>query len=167
MRKIMCSCFAALLLAGCGKKKEPKEYMRDAAEKLTGIKTEDIERIKHDLLQLKTLYEAGAFDGLKDVCAELDQRFNQRILTWYAEILLIEHTRGVDAAKEEIQRLKKTVELSAKEVRALDDIEGYYRDKGEMPPLASLCSCCSVATPFIWKVNTGMVPARPWESSLK
>jgi len=130
--------FTALLLVGCGERKEPKEYLQ-AAEKLTGVKVPDIEKIKKDFLELKAASERGydepqAMTGpsLKELCAEFDERYNQRILTWYANILFIEGTRGIDAAQDEIQRLKRTENLSAIEVKALKDIDGYFKEKGKI-----------------------------------
>jgi hypothetical protein len=123
-------CFAALFLVGCGEKKEPKEYLQ-AAEKLTGVKVPDIEKIKKDFLELKAASERD-YDELKELCAEFDKRYNQRILTWYANVLFIEGTRGIDAAQDEIQRLKRTENLSAIEVKALKDIDGYFKEKGKI-----------------------------------
>jgi hypothetical protein len=76
--------------------------------------------------------ERGEFDDLKQLSADLDKRYNQRILTWYANILFIEHTSGIENAEKEIHRLESTNGLSAIETRALNDIKAYFRDKGRV-----------------------------------
>lgn len=141
---MICISIAGLLLAGCGEKKNAKEYVQQAAEKYTSDMAKDIERIKYEFKNLKRTYEQADFAGLKEVCVGLDQRYDQRILSWYADILLIEHTQGTGAAREAIARLKGKEQLSRKEVRALDDIEGYFKDKGNRTTIGLLLSVYAV-----------------------
>jgi hypothetical protein len=131
VRGMICICLAVLLLAGCGEKKKTNKnlaFVKDATETLTGIKLDEVEQIRSDVIRLKESLERRDWEALKQACAELDKRYNQRILTWYAEVLLIEQTRGTDAAQEAVARLKAQDKLSEKEVRALGDIESYFMD---------------------------------------
>jgi hypothetical protein len=96
VRGTICICLAVLLLAGCGEKKETNKnlaFVKDATETLTGIKLDEVEQIRSDVIRLKESLERRDWEALKQACAELDKRYNQRILTWYAEVLFIEQTR--------------------------------------------------------------------------
>ena len=57
---------------------------------------------------------------------------------------MIEHSKGIDAAKNEIERLKTVPDLNEKETKALVDIENYYTGKGNISTIRLLASWYAV-----------------------
>jgi hypothetical protein len=110
-------------LAGC---KEAKKFVADTQE---GYQM--VEEFARHLHGIRVSLSTNDFAKAREIGVKADQLLRTRILSWCVQLLIVEETEGVDAAKASVDRLKTSEGITTNELAALREIETYFQQKGD------------------------------------
>ncbi|HEY1171251.1 MAG TPA: hypothetical protein VGH19_07795 [Verrucomicrobiae bacterium] len=87
----------------------------------------ELERI---IGQLHTALSTTDWAQAKQAATQADDFLQTRALSWYVQILIAEEKDGIPAAQALLTDLRKTNPILPAELKTLDTMEKYFREKG-------------------------------------
>ncbi|MGC4014108.1 MAG: hypothetical protein QM755_06245 [Luteolibacter sp.] len=85
------------------------------------------------------------YEKARHAAAAIDRFFKSRTLTWYVQIMVVEEKEGVPAAKQKIQELQNTPDISDQEKDGLTTILRAFNEKGDTKSADLTLTLCAGA----------------------